>query len=166
MAVTIIATVGSASANSYVTLAEAQTILASRTDAADFLAESADIQRAHLIEAAEWLQRRSWKGTRVDVTQRLALPRRYLRKPDDPARTYFDDDAIPESVKQAQCELALGFFEQDDLESAGGDAITSFTAGRVSVQYEQGSGRVSSRYLTRTLQLLRGLLLAAQVERA
>ena len=166
MAVTIIATVGSASANSYVTLAEAQTILASRTDAADFLAESADMQRAHLIEAAEWLERRSWKGTRVDATQRLALPRRYLRKPDDPAGTYFAAGAIPESVKQAQCELALGFFEQDDLESVGGDAISSFTAGRVSVQYEQGGGRVSSRYLTRTSQLLRGLLLAAQVERA
>jgi len=162
---TIIATVGSATANSYVTLAEAQAILASRTDAVDFLAEPADTQRAHLIQATDWLQRRNWKGVRVTDTQRLALPRRYLRKPDDPLGTYFAIDAIPEPAKWAEVELALGFYEQDELDVSEGDGITAFSAGRISVTYAPGA-TVKSRFLTRAMQLLRGLLLAAQVERA
>jgi DnaT-like ssDNA binding protein len=171
MSVTIISTVGADDANSYVTLEEAQAILAGRTDAADFLAESDDEQSALLILATEWLQRRAWRGVRVDDDQRLAFPRRHLLKPDSPSGAYFDIDAIPEAVQLAECELALGFYSQDDLESSssGGDGITSFTAGRISVQYGAGgssSASSESQYLTRTRQLLRGLLAHARVERA
>lgn len=117
MALTIDATVGGASANSFVTEAEAITYMASRLNAGDWETTSGssatETEKKALIEATRMLNLLAWRGVRVTDTQALAWPRDYATNPDatisDPGTEYpyYADDVIPERVKDATCEYAL-----------------------------------------------------------
>ena len=122
MAVTIDATVGGASANSYVTEAEAD-------DYVDAMIKNADVthwgngnddtRRRALAYATQRLDRERYLGARATDTQALQWPRTGVRKPDTYINTYavgfpfrittdyFTDTEIPEYVKRAQVELAV-----------------------------------------------------------
>lgn len=117
MALTITATAGSASANSFVTEAEAITYMASRLNAGAWStvdgSDATELEKKALIEATRDLNLVSWDGTRVTDTQALSWPRDYAVNPDatisDPATEYpyYADDVIPQRVKDATCEYAL-----------------------------------------------------------
>jgi hypothetical protein len=117
VAVTIVATVGSASANSYVSQADATTALEGRLNSSAWTDATSDVKNRALVEAQAELQVLEWKGSRTDATQALAWPRQYVEDPDAPADAdldeapfpTFDDDEIPTRVKQAQIELAFQF---------------------------------------------------------
>lgn len=122
MALTIVATVGSASANSFVTLEEYAAHMESRLNASAFGAAELEKKKASLLEAARELQVLPYIGSRVDTTQALPWPRKYAVNPDAPEPTaidglFFDDagesyyaeDVIPDRIKRAQIELAFEF---------------------------------------------------------
>jgi hypothetical protein len=129
MAIVINATVGSASANSYVTLAEAQAII-------DGLVEDADVQHWNtgntdsrnraLYTATQRLDRERFLGARATDTQALQWPRTGVRKPDTYINTYavgfpfrittdyYTDTEIPDQIKRAQIQLAVYLHNNTD----------------------------------------------------
>lgn len=155
MALTIVATVGSASANSYADESEADAYLEARLHSdAWWDADDADRRKA-LVEAARELDNLPWLGTRSDATQVLEWPREWVRDPDTPISDpgqdypYYADDVVPERVKDAQVELALEFLR-------AGTTDLSVRDSQLDVQSEGVSGAVSTQYV-KPLHRARGL---------
>ena len=122
MAVTIDATAGGANANSYLTLADAQTIIDGMVEDADVTAwasATTDQKNRALYTATQRLDRERFIGARATDTQALPWPRTGVRKPDTYVNTYatgfpfrisedyFTDTEIPDQVKRAQVVLAV-----------------------------------------------------------
>lgn len=118
MALTIEATTGGASANSFVTEAEAIAYMAARLNAGAWSTTTTggtltELEKKALIEAARAFDLLGWEGTRSTDTQALAWPREYAVNPDatisDPATEYpyYANDVVPQRVKDAACEYAL-----------------------------------------------------------
>ena len=122
MAITIDATVGGASANSYITLSDANTIVEGLILDDDVTAwdnSSTDNKNRALYTAAIRVDRERFLGARVTDTQALQWPRTGVRKTDTYINTYatgfpfrittdyFTDTEIPEQVKKAQVILAV-----------------------------------------------------------
>jgi DnaT-like ssDNA binding protein len=163
-------TVGGASANSYVTAEEAETFLDSRLNADAWTGVGVDDKTRALLMAAQRLDRENWLGNRVTTTQRLAWPRVDVAKVDPVGVGFggwgfgthsyawwsevYKSDEIPQSVKDAQCELALAYLEGFD--ESGDDAIDSFSADGVSVKHRQS--RPDGGLPPKVLQLIGGLI--------
>jgi hypothetical protein len=111
MAVSITATSGSATANSFVTLAEMATFMEARLNAALWDAAIVDTQNRALVEATRELSSLTWPGGRSTTTQALAWPREWVQNPDSTPFTwsYYTTTEIPQRVKDATCELAFQF---------------------------------------------------------
>ena len=122
MAISIDATVGGASANSYITLSDANAIiegLIADDDVAAWDSSTTDNQNRALYTAAVRVDRERFLGARVTNTQALQWPRQGVRKPDTYINTYsigfpfristdyFAETEIPEQVKKAQVILAV-----------------------------------------------------------
>ena len=122
MAVTIDATAGGASANSYMTLTQANAYVEAMISSADVTAWSTgtdDTRNRALTAAAQRLDRERFIGARATDTQALQWPRTGVRKPDTYVNTYatgfpfrisedyFTDTEIPDQIKRAQIELAV-----------------------------------------------------------
>ena len=122
MAISIVATVGSASANSYVTLDQAQAFIDGLTESDDVVAwgtSTTDQKNRALFTSTQRIDRENFQGSRVNKTQALQWPRSGVRVPDQhnhlysisfPYRIiddYYTDTEIPERVKHAQIHLAV-----------------------------------------------------------
>lgn len=115
----IIATVGAADANSYLTRDEADEIIDARgftsawSDAAYL-----DVDRA-IIWATSILDAEEYKGSRVNSTQALKWPRTYVYTPEG---SLLSSEEIPAFLKRATTELALSLLSSDrtaDSDTAG-----------------------------------------------
>lgn len=151
MAVTIDATVGGASANSFVTLAEMTTYMESRLNADSFDDATTDSKNRALCEATRELSALRWAGVRADDVQALSWPRELVVDPDDPSGSTFDDDVIPARIKRATYELALGFLKAGTTDIASLDTtlnVRSQTIDVISTEYYEPGNRVKglSRY--------------------
>lgn len=109
MAVTIVETVGGATSNSFVTLAETEIYVEARLNVGDWDSATDDTKNRSLVEATRELSARVWDGYRVTTTQALSWPRQWVVNPDDPNLNYYATDEIPQRVKDATMELALQF---------------------------------------------------------
>jgi hypothetical protein len=171
MAVTIDATVGSASANSYLTLSDAQDIVDGMVEDDDSVAwESAsdDQKNRALYTATQRLDRERFLGARATDTQALQWPRTGVRKPDTYVNTYatgfpfrisddyFTDTEIPDQIKRAQVVLAIYLnSNKDGIGLSGLEDYKSVSIGSLSVTPDKtgavGADRVPplfERYLT------------------
>lgn len=126
MAITLDVTVGGASANSFVTAAEMAAYMGTRLNASAWLDADADTQRSALVEAGRELNVLGWAGRRTTVTQAMAWPRLYCPNPDAPSgTTYYDDDVVPQRVKDAQMELAWQLVRSADTDLVSADPTAS-----------------------------------------
>ena len=122
MAITIDATAGGASANSYLTLSDANAIvdgLVEDDDVTAWASATDDQKNRALYTAAQRIDRERFLGARATDTQSLQWPRTGVRKPDTYVNTYavgfpfrittdyFTDTEIPDQVKKAQAILAV-----------------------------------------------------------
>ena len=122
MAISITATVGSASANSYLTLSDAQDIvdgLVEDDDVAAWASATTDQKNRALYTATLRIDRERFLGARASDTQALQWPRTGVRKPDTFTSTYttgfpyrvttdyYTDTEIPDQVKRAEVILAV-----------------------------------------------------------
>ena len=122
MAISITATAGSASANSYLTLADAQAIvdgLVEDDDVAAWASATTDQKNRALYTATQRIDRERFLGARASDTQALQWPRTGVRKPDTFTSTYttgfpyrvttdyYTDTEIPDQVKRAEVVLAV-----------------------------------------------------------
>lgn len=133
MAITIVATAGSAAANSFVTLAEAETYMEGRGNKALWTAASDANKDIALAEATTDLDLREWSGYRATDTQALAWPRQWAIDPDNPNHDYFDTDTVPTRVKHATCELAFQYIKAGTTDVAALDAKTGVKRKKVDV---------------------------------
>ena len=105
MPAAIDATVGGASANSYVTLAAADTYFETTPDSGTWIDKTTDQKNRALISATRWIDALSFYGDRCTDTQALKWPRdNYTVDGVDLACTL-----IPDGIKTATYELARAF---------------------------------------------------------
>ena len=149
MAISIVATVGSASANSYVTLTQAQDFIDGLTESDDVVAwgNSTDDQKNRaLFTSTQRIDRENFLGSRVNKTQSLQWPRSGVRVPDQynhlyslsfPYRIvddYYTDTEIPDIVKHAQIHLAVYLNNnKDGLGLSGLEDFQSLNIGNISL---------------------------------
>ena len=122
MAISIDTTVGGASANSYLTLSDADDLidgLIQNDDVTAWASATDDQKNRALYTAAQRIDRERFLGARATDTQSLQWPRTGVRKPDTYINTYavgfpfrittdyFTDTEIPDQIKKAQAELAV-----------------------------------------------------------
>jgi hypothetical protein len=171
MAVSIDATAGGASANSYITLSEANTFveaMISSTDVSKWTTGTDDTRNRALAAAAQRLDRERFLGAKATDTQSMQWPRTGVRKPDTYVNTYatgfpfrisedyFTDTEIPDQIKRAQIELAVYLKNNVDGIGLGGlEDFKSVQVGSISVTPDKsgaiGADRVPpmfERYLT------------------
>lgn len=110
----LVETVGSATANTYVTRAQATTYHGDRLNTAAWTSASDAEKDQALLQSARRLSDESFLGTISSVTQSLPWPRYGCY---DRNGVYIDGDEIPQLVKDAQCELALAYLVAEDAGS-------------------------------------------------
>lgn len=171
MAVTIDATAGDASANSYITLSDAQAIVDGMVEDADVTAWASatdDQKNRALYTATQRLDRERFIGAKATNTQALQWPRTGVRKPDTYVNTYatgfpfrisedyFSETEIPDQVKRAQVVLAVYLNNnKDGIGLSGLEDFKSVQIGSLNVTPDKtgavGADRVPpllERYLT------------------
>jgi hypothetical protein len=172
MAIAINATVGSASANSYLTLAAAQEIIDGFVQDADVTAwasATTDQKNRALFTATQRLDRERFLGARATDTQALQWPRTGVRKPDTYINTYavgfpfrittdyYTDTEIPQQVQYAQVVLATYLNNNPDgIGLSGLEDYKNVKIGIIDVTPNLGYGAVGvdkvpplmERYLT------------------
>jgi len=148
MAISIVATVGAATANSYLTLADAQSLIDGLVEDADVVvwaSATTDQKNRALYTAAQRIDRERFLGARVNDTQAMQWPRSGVRKPDTyinvltgfPFRIvedFFTDTEIPDQLKKAQAVLAVYLNNNKEaLNLTGLESYQSVNVGSVSV---------------------------------
>lgn len=133
MAITIDATVGGASANSFVTLVEADAYMTGRLNAALWDAATDDNKNRALVEATRYLTALTWGGDRVTATQALAWPRQWAHDPDSPTQDYFATTVIPTRIKTGTEELAFQFIKKGTTDVAALDPTSDIKREKVDV---------------------------------
>lgn len=118
MAVSIDATVGGASANSFATLAEFTTYMEGRLNSSKFDDASPDDKNRALVEATRDVDVQDYLGHRVTDTQALDWPRQWARDPDSPIQDYYTTTVVPQRVKDAVMELAFQFLKAETTDIA------------------------------------------------
>lgn len=110
MALIVVETVGSASANSFVSVAEADAYVETRLNSSAWTGD--DAKKKAVIEATREISALTgWIGNRVDDTQALSWPRQGAVNPDSPNCSLFETNEIPQAVKDATSELAFQFLK-------------------------------------------------------
>lgn len=170
----IVATIGSASANSYITLADATTYFGNRLNADTWDAATSDTQTKALLMSAKRLERENWIGSRASSTQALAWPRSGAAKVDSIGGAYwagsyygavcYETTEIPQQVKDAQCELALAYLNGYGQSSSNNGTIKSFSADGFSVSL--GDVRSSDALPEDVIRLIGALIRGPQLMRA
>lgn len=136
---TLVATAGSASANSYCTLAEANDYHDARLFSTDWTGASTDNQTIALIMATRLLDAMyEWAGWCPTTTQALAWPRSGV--PNAHGTGDVDSTTIPTELKYATAEFARQLIVADrsldsDIETQG---LQSLSAGPVSLAFRDG----------------------------
>lgn len=165
MPVTIDATVGGASANSFVTLAEAQAYCDSRLNESLWEAAATDSKNRALVEATRELCTRTYVGVQATSTQALRWPRMFAPNPDDPYQYWYLTSIIPQRIKDATCELALQFIKAGTTDIAALDSTMNVRRKRIDVletEYTDPSQRATGlARFPRVMNLIRPLLASA-----
>ena len=146
MAATITATLSSASANSYVTLAEANTYFETVPDSSTWTNKTDDQKNRALIAATRWIDSFVYYGNRCDDGQALKFTRNNYQVDD----VELSCTTIPNNIKYAQYELARALANETDAMTGntGTDGnIEEVKLGDIQVKYNtasQGTGSVNN----------------------
>ena len=110
MAATIIATIKSETANSYVTLSEANDYFDTSPDSSTWTNKTDDQKKRALISAARWIDTLVFYGDRCDDGQALKFPRNNYQVDG----VELACSTIPNGIKYAQYELARALANETD----------------------------------------------------
>ena len=138
MAATINATLKSATANSYVTLAEADSYFETTPDSTQWDNKSDDKKNRALISATRWIDSLNFYGDRCDEEQALKWPRNNYHVD----RVELTCSTIPADIKYATYELARALANDTDAITGNtGDTglYESVKLGEMEVKYNTAS---------------------------
>ena len=116
MTVIITATAGSASANSYLTVAQADDLANVYLGTLKWSSATTDNKGRALIMATRYLDQLDWIGDRASTTQALAWPRTDA----ECGEWSFTSDVIPDPIRQACFDLAEALLTTPTLLSTTG----------------------------------------------
>jgi len=141
VAASIDRTVGGASANSYVTLAEANAYFDEHLNVSEWTDATDDLKNRALIQATRRLDQLSFNGGKATEAQALKWPR--IGVVDDEGYG-IDSDEIPQQMKDAQCELALAMLASDLLVDTGLEGFEMVEVGPVKAvpKHQQKAGEL------------------------
>jgi hypothetical protein len=171
VALVLVATVGSATANSFATISEANAYLEGRLNA-DAWETIGSTQTKALVEATRELDALRWQGWRTDAVQALSWPRTGVVNPDAPSDALtglvtgypeYDDDVIPVRIKRGTIELALEFLRAGDVDISGTDedaAIIREKTGPLETEWVRGQRPIALSRYPRVMAQVGVLLLA------
>lgn len=128
------ATIGGATSNSYVTVAEAAAYFSNRTYASAW--ENIDDQGSALVTATsviDWYV--SWKGVRVDDVQALDWPRAGVY---NKIGELYLETVIPADVKTAVLEYALSAITSDRTADGALAGLSEVRAGSLQLKTDDG----------------------------
>ena len=146
MAATINATIKSETANSYVTLTEANSYFETVPDSSTWTNKTDDQKNRSLIAATRWIDTFVFQGDRCDENQALKFPRTNYQVD----RVELSCSTIPNNIKYAQYELARALANDTDAMTGntGTDGnIEEVKLGDIQVKYNtssQGTGTVNN----------------------
>ena len=146
MAATIDATIKGASANSYVTLAEANTYFETVPDSSTWTDKTDDQKNRALISATRWIDTFVYQGDRCDENQALKFPRTNYQVD----RVELSCSTIPLNIKYAQYELARALANDTNAMTGNLGTDGNFSEvklGDIEVKYNtasQGTGSVNN----------------------
>lgn len=122
MTLSLVATAGAANANSYATVAEADTYHEGHLYATSWINATDDTKAAALVMATRLLDyHMAWDGWKTNLeTQKLAWPRQGLVTPEG---ENVDDDSIPVFLKEATSEFARWLIDSDRTSEGGYEGI-------------------------------------------
>lgn len=121
-------TAGSATANSYASVAEADAYLAVRGDTSTWTALNTGQKESKLQWAAIYIDTLTFKGTRSTSTQALQWPRIGVWDRDG-----FEVDGIPQALKNAQAEMAFQLIANDWTQGLGPVSNETLSVGSISL---------------------------------
>lgn len=143
MSITIVATAGSASANSFATVAEADAYLEARLNSSAWT--GTEPKKQALVEATREISRLAYQGYRVDETQALSWPRYLCPNPDGISTgSYYETTELPTRIVEATIELALEFLKAGTTDIAakpGTRDIIEETVDVITTRYADPSQR-------------------------
>ena len=150
MAITLVDTIGSATANTYISLTNAQAFIDGLVENEDIVAwgTSTDDQKNRaLFSAAQRIDRERFLGARTNDAQALEWPRSGVKKPYTYSSTYnalypsnlqpafYADNEIPQRVKHAQVHLAVYLNNnKDGLDLSGFEDFNEVSIGDLHVK--------------------------------
>lgn len=133
MAVTIDATVGGSAANSYCTLAEADTYHEERLHVTDWSGATDANKNSALVWATRILDYQlEWDGWPASTTQARCWPRSGLL---DKNGNAIANTVIPDEIKWAEAELARWLIKSDRTADQSSDGILSIKAAPVEIAF-------------------------------
>jgi len=138
VAAVINATLSSASANSYVTLAEADAYFETVPSSSTWTDKSTDAKNRALISATRWIDSLNFLGDRCDEDQALKWPRNNY----DVDGVELDCSSIPAPIKYATYELARALANDTSsiTENTGTDGLyDEVQLGELRVKYSKTS---------------------------
>lgn len=136
---TVVATPGSATANSYLTRVEADAYFDTRLSATDWTGATDAIKDTALIMATRLMDKMwNWVSIRTDIIQVLDWPRIGMLA--ENMRESIDNDVIPVALKDATAEFAMQLITEDrtldsDIETL---RLRALKAGSVSLTFAGG----------------------------
>ena len=146
MAATIIATLKSETANSYVTLSEANDYFDTSPDSSTWTNKTDDQKKRALISATRWIDTLVFYGDRCDDSQALKFPRNNYQVDG----VELACSKIPNNIKYAQYELARALANDTDAitGTTGKEGnISEAKLGDLAVKFStasQGTGSVNN----------------------
>lgn len=128
---TIIATPGAQDANSYLTVAEADTYHAGRLHNTAWTGADGPTKEAALLWATRLLDREQWTGYRTNELQGLRWPRSQVYDQDD---FWIHQDVVPKFLKDATAELAFLLVQADRSADAGTEGFSKIKVGPIELE--------------------------------
>lgn len=138
MALVLDDTAGGASANTYITLADAETYFEGRANKASWTAASDADKNIALVHSTRLLDAMfMWAMNPTTDTQALQWPRNGIL--DTNRLRVIPDTEIPDEVKWATCEWAMGLIAGDLTADSGvaAQSLTALKAGPVELKFQQ-----------------------------
>jgi hypothetical protein len=131
MTVTFDATAGGASANSYISVEDADDLMARRLHETNWTGATSATKKASLMWATRILDRYNWKGTKTSSTQALRHPRTYILDLDG---NELSGTTIAFFLEEATVELALFLIEDDRTADPDGMGFKRLKVGSLELE--------------------------------
>ena len=150
MPLTLISTAGSTTANSYVSLLEANTyvetyVLASNRRELWDTTDWEDLERSLIIATRNLDDMFCWGGRKTYSSGALDWPRQFIY---DELGNQYAQDEIPRAIKDATIEYALWLLDNsDDFPKTESFQYDSITVGPIKIDYNEKAGGLRERYI-------------------